>query len=324
MKFPQHPVWIAALLLCIGSVIQPADLLYAQRFTERHHILNPLSVRLADVADSNDTELTWIPTFQGWGGFEGYLLSDDEHAWGSHLGAVAEIVRIGNSESLAVMSTLEHVANAKNDISFNPRAVWWEEGLFYTKRLASAPNTYWQLGYYHRCKHEVDNLELNLERVLIYGSLTGKYITQTTVGQGLSTLALRADLFTIYRDYRTPRLPHTAVQPSYENLIGTLGANWHYRAALPLKQLGWYAKAHLRLTAFSDRSGFVERFSRLEHVAASGGASVGLSVESPQPGGGRLELGLRYEYLADPEIRPFPAPQHLITLGFTFLAPQIW
>jgi len=93
MKFHHHRGRILAFVFFIGSAIQPATLLHAQRFTERHHILNPLSMRLTTVADSNTTELTWIPTFQGWGGFEGYLLSDDEHAWGSHLGAVAEIVQ---------------------------------------------------------------------------------------------------------------------------------------------------------------------------------------------------------------------------------------
>jgi hypothetical protein len=297
----------------------------AQRFTERFFILNPLLQR---IHTSSPTELRWATTFQSWGGFDGYaLVRDDEHAWRNQLGSVAEIFRIGNLASLALLSAVEHVANAKNDISFNPRAVWWEEGLFFTQRVdtnaAEKLPSFWQVGYYHRCKHEIDNLlDARTERVLIYGSLTGKYIWQIPLGLQRLLVAARADVFTIYRDYRTP--DRFDVQPSYNNLWGTLGANAHYHAVLPASQLGWYAKATVRFSAFGDNAGFLSRFRRVDALAGAFGVAAGLSVESHEPGGSRIELGFQYEFLPDPEIRLFPAPQHLLCFGVTFMSPQVW
>jgi hypothetical protein len=296
--------------------------LYAQRFSERFFILNPLQQYVSNPAG----ELLWMPTFQGWGGFNGYaFIKDDEHAWRNELGGLAEILRIGNTASLAIVSVFEHVANDKNDISFNPRAIWWEEGLVWTQRADSMPlSPFWQLGYYHRCKHEIDNLlDSQTERVLIYGSLTGKYIVHVPIGLHYALLALRGDVFTIYRDYRTPR-QFEAVPPSYNHLLASVGANFHYHAALPVKQLGWYAKSYARLTAFGATEGFLERFRRVERIVAAFGLAVGLAVESAGAGGSRLEFGVNYEYLPDPEIKIFPSPQHLLFFGFTLTSPQIW
>jgi hypothetical protein len=319
-------VTATAFILAACACLFAPPPLCAQRFSERFFILNPL---LQHIHTKSPTDLLWAATFQSWGGFDGYaIVRDDEHAWRNQLGSIAEIVRVGNSSSLALLSAVEHVANANNDIRFNPRAVWWEEGLVFTQRVGTediptASSSFWQVGYYHRCKHEIDNLlDSQTERVLIYGSLTGKYFWQVPVGAQHLLVVTRADLYTIYRDYRTP--DRSDADPSYNNLLCTIGANAHYHAALPVPQLGWYAKATTRMTAFGDNAGFFSRFRRVNAIAVALGLAAGVSVESHEPRGSRIEIGFQYEFLPDPEIKIVPAPSHLLCFGVTFTHPYVW
>jgi opacity protein-like surface antigen len=88
-----------------------------------------------------------------------------------------------------------------------------------------------------------------------------------------------------------------------------------------VKQLGWFATARILATAYGTDRDFIGRFATIRDVRTDWSASLGLSVE----GASRVQIGLTYEYLADPETKPFPAPQHFLTLGFTFSSVQgLW
>ena len=55
--------------------------------------------------------------------------------------------------------------------TFNPRAIFWEEGVLAGFRLDEGIAL--QAGYIHRCKHDIDNLEITArgreeQRTLIY------------------------------------------------------------------------------------------------------------------------------------------------------------
>ncbi len=322
------------LCACIVLAFLPT-MIQAQRIPERFILINPLSAPLSRevIAKAADSSCVWMASSGFWSGFERYLASDNAHAWRNPFGGYAEIVRLrsasGKQSSIFAIGTFEHVADPNNDISFNPRAVWWEEGIIYATELDSlrlgttfaAPSTL-QVGYYHRCRHEIDNLFRNESRIMIYGSLTGKYIVQlpSTSPQESAFIAARTDIYTIRTDYRFP-FRHTTTLPSYFDLVGSFGLNAHYRNALPWKQLGWYASARILAAGYAANREFFGRFGAINAGRLDYGATLGLAIE----GAVRCQIGLHYEYLADPEVKPFPEPQHLLSIGFTFLSPQgLW
>lgn len=312
-----------ALLILSGAV-------QAQRIPERFFLVNPLSAPLSreTVAKAADSTCVWMAGMGFWSGFERYAVSDNAHAWRNPFGAYAELVRwrtqTGKQSNVYAVGTFEHVADPNNDISFNPRAVWWEEGVVYSTeldsvRLGSVGGTsYLHIGYYHRCRHEVDNLFRGESRVMIYGSLTGKYMLELrgALPEERFTAGLRTDIYTIRTDYRYP-FSHANTLPSYFDLVGSIGINAQYSNALPWKQLGWYAGIRCLTSAYAANREFFGRFGAINAARLDYGAVWGISID----GAVRCRLGFQYEYLADPEMRPFPQPQHLLSLGFTFLSP---
>ena len=111
-----------------------------------------------------------------WGDFARYLSSTDEdHSYDAKLGAYVELFRLRNLWSVDAASEIELVANPANDIQFQPRVFFWQESIFAMQHLDFLD---WGIGYYHRCRHDIDNLAqfqqagLLLERVCIYDSVT--------------------------------------------------------------------------------------------------------------------------------------------------------
>lgn len=323
-------------LVCVCIVLTLCSArVQAQRIPERFFTINPLSTTLSrDVlAKAADTNLVWMGKFGFWSGFERYAVSDNAHAWRNPFGAFAELVRwhtlTGKQANIFAVGTFEHIADPNNDISFNPRAVWWEEGVVYSTELDSvrfgeylAAPSYLQIGYYHRCRHEIDNLFRNESRVMIYGSITGKYILPlpSSTPNEHAVFSARTDIYTIRTDYRFP-FQYLDVLPSYFDLVASVGVNAHYRNVLPWKQLGWYASARALFTAYAGNRDFFGRFGAINAVRLDYGATLGVSIE----GVVRCHIGLQYEYLADPEMKPFPQAQHLLSLGFAFLSPEgLW
>lgn len=304
-----HYYTVVALLLCC-TWSQAA----AQRFPERFISMNPLGARQADVAEG---EWRWMASVQGWGGFAHYPASSDpEHAWQQTLGAWVELLRIGNSASLTFAGNIEFVANPDNDINFNPRAVMWEEGLFYSWLSGESV---WQVGYFHRCKHDVDNLDYGIQRSLIYGSFSGKLLHPLRMLHPDSTdamLSLRLDVFSARLDDETPDREEERPR-NFNRLLGAMGAALHLRGKLPPKQLGWYAHARGGLSLFSDKEGFGNRFTSIAGAHVNGGAEIGISIE----GGAHFQIGLGWEYLSDIEILPGTVHSHLLSLGFRVLNP---
>ena len=329
------PLRAATAIFCLALAVFP-QLLVAQRFPERFFTINPLGVPLSAeaVAKAGDSNFVWMSGFGFWAGFERYADFDPAHAWRSPFGAFAEIARwrarneqgeYGKRSGIFGVATFDHVADPDNDITFNPRAVWWEEGVVFATELDSArfgESAAWsslQIGYYHRCRHEVDNLFRNESRVMIYGSLTGKYLLEfPRSASGVEGFAsARADVYTIRTDYRFP-FAFDRLKPNFFDLVGSLGVNAHLSGDLPWKQLGWYAGARLFATAFADDRDFFRRFGTINALAFDYGAILGVSVE----GAVRCRIGLQYEYLSDTEMQPFPEARHLLSIGFSFSSPR--
>jgi hypothetical protein len=302
-------VWISLFLLTNPS--------RAQRFPDRWFTLNPLMDTRYPVSEG---EWSWMHSSAGWGEFGAYrLVRDGEHAWVQRLGAFIELFRVGNTTSLAFMSDIEFIANPDNDIRFNPRAVFWQEGFLYTQRTGSS---YWQVGYFHRCKHDVDNLILKRERSLIFGSLQAKYLLPFTIDDGATNAlaVFRADLYTIRQDDRIPANFSTQT-PHVKRMLGTAGAVVHLRRSLSVRPLGLYATYWGMVNFYGIREGVLPRFDGIAQSTVQSGAAAGLAIE----GNAHFRIGFTYEYLSDTGLNPYPEHAHLVTLGIAIVNPAaLW
>lgn len=303
---------IAAVFTCLPS------LAWSMRFAERWITINPLAQVPSGSVSTGASEWTLLPSSGFWGEFGMYRLQrDNEHAWNTKIGGFVELLRTRSEWSLAFVSHIEFVANPHNNIRFNPRAVFWEEGFLLTKR---AGRGYWQVGYLHRCKHDIDNiLPSGFQRSLIYGSLQGKLLLPMTppLRGAEGVVVLRADVFTILQDDRIPSRFDQRL-PRVDRALSAIGIVLHSRVPLSGKLIGGYVTLYNSFQLFGDRSGFFTRFTEVETVTWHGGISAGVSLQ----GQAHLRLGISYEYLADTAINPFPERSHLVMFGVTILDPQ--
>ncbi|HWP81275.1 MAG TPA: hypothetical protein VNN76_01325 [Bacteroidota bacterium] len=283
----------------------------AQRMPERWFSLNPLGSNNSEGSDG----VSLMHSVSSWGGFGGYRITrDNEHAWLQQLGGYIELVRIGNNESLVFTSSIEFIANPHNDIRFNPRATFWEEGFLYTRSVGESA---WQVGYYHRCKHDVDNLLLGKERSLIFGSLLGKYLLPFKIENDEGLAALRLDLYTIRQDDRIPQSFNEAT-PNWKRMLGSLGLNVHVREG-GNATVGWYTTGWFSLTSFGTKENVIFRFDKIDKVTVNGGLAVGYAIR----GNAHFRIGMTYEYLSDTGITPFPERSNLLSFGVTILDPNV-
>lgn len=296
----------------------------ATRLTERWITINPLGVETTSSADG----FSLLDVTGFWGEFGVYGIETDiEHAYNIKLGGFIELFRSGRDWSLAFVSDTEWVANRRDGSFFRPRAAFWKEGFLFTRR--SAGHRFWQLGYVHRCKHDVDNLGTDdcdgggCERTLINGSLQGKLLIPLATGhegRPTSMLTLHGDVFTILQDERTPGR-FSDRPPDYERALGAVGFNVHVRRPLRRDWLGVYANAYSSLQFFGGDEGFFSRFEELDRVTWHGGLSDGVALL----GTAHLRLGIAYEYLEDTSINPYQESSHLVSFGFTVInAHSMW
>ena len=300
---------LAALL---GILVTPS---FAQRFPLRFQSLNPLSL---EVQDTLANEASWLHSMGGWGEFSGYtLLRDEDHAWLQRLGGYVEIFRVGDEMSLAFLSNIEFIADPHNDIKFNPRAIFWDEGFLFTQRLE---DTYWQVGYFHRCKHDIDNYFLGTERSLIFGSVYGAYLlpwqAESQLEEGL--FAFRADVYTIRQDDRFP-VSTRQLEPNLKRMLGSLGATAHFRKTLSSKYWGIYSTVWSMMNFYGEKEGIINRFGAIKTALFNGGVSLGIALQ----GKVHMRLGVSYEYLSDTGMNPAPGKAHLMTVGVTFIDPTV-
>jgi hypothetical protein len=288
---------------------------WAQRFPDRWIAFDPLR----DTTDRIPSDqIRWMHSSAGWGEFGGYILDRDaEHAWLQRLGALIELARIGEHTSIAFTTEIEFIANPDNNIRFNPRAVFWQEGLLVT---VARGDHRWQLGYYHRCKHDVDNLSIGRERSLIYGSLLARYLVPFTHDQWVGVGVLRGDLFTIRQDDRTPPFDDGSM-PNHTRLIGSLGASLHLQRPIVGSLLGLYTSSWLTVTGFRAATDATAIINRPRQATLQGGVAAGIAIT----GHAHFRIGVAWEYLADTGINPRPEHAHLVSLTISIVNPKaLW
>jgi hypothetical protein len=305
---------IQCFYLIILAVLIFTVTVNSQRMAERMHIFNPL---FNENNHNQEDETKWINSVSGWGEFGGYLYSQGEsHAWYQKLGGFFEFFRTSDKHSLSALSNIEFIADPHNDINFNPRAIFWEEAILYSY---NAGEGYWQAGYYHRCKHDIDNLDIGYERSLIYGSILGRYIHYVIKNESTTALAsIRGDLYTILQDYR---------KPAYNGLEKPVTGDLSFSSALNFNikhflsgMAGIYFSSFTQFNFYSADRGMLKKLVTIDDIYFSGGAETGIFLE----GRGRLQLALRYEYFRDTGFDIIPSQEHLVSLGISFLPSEVF
>jgi hypothetical protein len=284
-----------------------SSLIYSQRMIERMVSFNPLF----NERNNAGGEISWINTISGWGEFGGYLHNGDgNHGWYQKLGGFAEFFRISDKQSLSLLSNIEFIADPHNDINFNPRAIYWEEAILYSFRTGK---DFWQIGYYHRCKHDIDNLDLGFERSLIYGSIHGRYHHPFQIKGRTEVLAsVRGDLYTILQDHKKPK-PEELLSSVASNLSFSTSFNLNVRHKLS-GIAGLFFSSFLQLDFYSTREGIFRKLVSINDTGINGGAETGLFLE----GRGRMKFALRFEYFTDTGINLLPQHAYLGSLGLSF------
>ncbi len=156
-----------------------------------------------------------------------------EQAWQFRTHVQAEVYRFTDSTRDVQLTTSieahqELTANPLNDISFNPRAMRWEEFFWFHIGL---PDVSLRAGFVHRCKHDIDNLggadEYNptspllaeQRTIILTGPTIAASIAPISGSAGTFTLAGGFEYFLNSSDNRTPR--------SYTASWNTMqGAGW--------------------------------------------------------------------------------------------------
>ncbi len=213
------PWLILTSLLCGAG--QP---MLAQIKPSRTVLVEPLDVRAAPGVAAD----AWFAAeaFRGWGSYE------DEQAWQYRMHGGIEPFRFGEDSTAAITTSLqfhsELTASSKNALGFNPRTARWEEMLLV--HLRASPLTL-QAGWFHRCKHEIDNSEppddaddpsyQPTRRVLIVSGPMAMVVSPAlTTPLGRLRVTGGAEWYVVNDDYRTPDSIRTG------SWTGLQGAVW--------------------------------------------------------------------------------------------------
>jgi len=271
-------------------------------------------VDLTPFDDSSRSEKTaFLKGMKVWGEFGQYLLErDDDHRWNVTIGGMVELY--GSLDwSLFFETHIHLLADPNNEISFNPRAFMWEEGLLFGTRSGGHV---FEFGYLHRCKHDVDNLELlettgrEESRSLMYGSITGRWRYRGPDSDTWTVKPLlEAHVYVKLQDQRFP-LSARGIEPDIEAMIAALRLKCTVSRKIGE---GYFAgiTGDIRLSAFGFSGN--QRFSSPHKIQTEPAGEVFLDISGEAA---ILRLFGRYVYLPDSFIRPVPVSSSLFLFGF--------
>ncbi len=288
-----------------------SHLAFPQRLMERNTMIVPLA---DSISYDQGTGISFAHSLSGWAGFGNYLASSDEsHEWVHELGATVELMRFSNRATLGITTSIEFIADPFNNINFNPRSIWWSEGLFYMRKTEKG---FWRAGYYHRCKHDIDNLSLGEERRLIFGSLHGEYFVPVRSDEESEFwYAIGTEIYTIRQDDRVPFNP-APESLNHMKLLASFSLKFHHLKRFSNPKFGWYANGFLQPNFYSGNEGLTDRFSDIDRLNASFGLSAGLALI----GNGQIRIGFNYEYHPDTTVPILPVGSHLLSFGIRGLS----
>lgn len=247
-----------------------------------------------------------------WGNLaRGFGSTDERFAWSMSFGGIIQFVE-GENSMFYLQGDADVLSDNHNDIGFNPRAIFWTEGLVYGLRLDSTNELH--LGYIHRCKHDIDNLDkqvvaANEERTLIYGSLMGKYVARDFqfIEMNTSTSA-QLDMYLYKQDYRYPfELTDSGASVTDLNFSLELSAKvdiGHFGDVVA------YFRPQVRISSYNWLK-TIQQDQRLE---------VGVELKGEAT---TMDIFIGTERLEDDMNRPLPVNSRYVYLGLRFIANSI-
>lgn len=251
-----------------------------------------------------------------WGNLaRGFKSTDDRFAWSVSFGGIIGFAEWENS-SLYLQGDAEVLADTYNDISFNPRSIFWTEGIMYGMRLSEVSDLH--VGYIHRCKHDIDNLgnnqvAANEERTLIYGSLQGKFVTRDfklpeNYLMGTFDMYAALDYYLVKQDYRLPH-EYADAGNSVEDLTFSLDLGMKARM-IPIGDVMLYLRGAWK---FSGYNGF-------EDIRTDARAEFGAELKGEAMS---MDIFLGVEDLKDDMNRVPPVKTTYTYVGFRFIPNNI-
>ncbi|MBS1913311.1 MAG: hypothetical protein JST22_15085 [Bacteroidetes bacterium] len=314
MKFPV-PL-LRALLLATAFAACARDAA-AQNLPDRAVVLDPLGNHAADT-----NGFAWLNAMQLYGEFSRYSNgSGAHHRWNAKSGGFIEFARWDSTWSIGMMGTMEMVADAASDIGFNPRAIFWEEGILASVRLNH--DAAFQFGYMHRCKHDVDNLEPYLysnrieQYTLIYSGLTTRLLLRPRlVADGpvqlFASAAARNDAFLHLYDERHPQEAERTGRNMY-TLADALNLTARIDARPHDARYGLHLSAGSMLSLFGSGTDLGGRWRNLQIETAVPFVELGLDLFNPRAGA--FTVFARGEWQRDGAIDPFTTAARLFAVG---------
>lgn len=281
--------FLSAILLLLNDT-------FPQRLIDRNFIINPLFSGKASV------------DFNAFGEFGMYRIQrDNSHSWLQKLGIVIDFYKTSDF-SFSGISSIEFISDPHNDIRFNPRAIFWDEGFFITKKLEK---NFLQVGYYHRCKHDVDNLFNRYERTLIYGSVSIKYIVPKLLSNNFDNLLqFKTDFYTLKYDHKFPKI---ITKESYDKLISSFGTNLHNSFTVN-PSISLLLNLNFIFSLYSNNKDFLEQFTDIHSTSFNYGISTGIEIGEKK----FIKFLLNYEYNFDAGIELEPSKSKLFYLSALF------
>jgi len=237
---------------------------------------------------------------------------DDRHRWNATVGGAVELLG-ANAWNFVFETNLHLAVDPNNNMSFNPRALVWEEGLLLGRRFGS---NIWHIGVQQRCKHDIDNVEVlrvtgrEEERALIYSSAMLRWERTSFRISGIDfSPTVETHFYIFLQDQRFP-VQTRSIGASVESYIGAVRFQLSASRRLsPMAAAG--AAIDLRSTALGPSGS--RRFSALHAIRNDWSAEAWLEAIGSAAS---LRLFLRYVEQPDDFITPVPQAASLLCIGF--------
>ncbi|HET9137255.1 MAG TPA: hypothetical protein VFO76_11500 [Candidatus Kapabacteria bacterium] len=308
--------YLIAVLLFLSVSSASAQLFPSRSFMPSFTFRDPTDI----------TSSTKYLTQQGmWGNLSrGFESEGQRFAWDISFGGFFELVQWKKS-NISFVGDFEVLADIYNNISFNPRAIYWTEGFLYSLNLAQDSVGIGQdlaFGYTHRCRHDIDNIDYNTvgsgeERTLIYGSLNARYLIRNIPAELFPNMRLhlgfQLDQYLIRQDDRLPKpdpLKPLPQQYDIDSLNTSLSMN------LKADLAKWdstilYVREHAILSAYNAYSTITLNL-REELGLEFSGAGTRMNIFAGIEGFDRDDYN-----------RPIPTPSNFFYVGFRFIGKNV-
>ena len=254
----------------------------------------------------------FLPSTQFWGEAGLYTAGRDvNHRWEVAIGGAVEALG-AEQWSVYFESSVLLAVDPNNNVAFNPRAFFWNEGLFVAWRSGAAV---WTAGLRQLCKHDVDNVELEHEtgveqqRSIIDGGVLARWERDAFETSGIALRPLLEAAVTLSTEDQRFPAGTRSIGPSVDAFLGALRGRLTADAALSSATRGGLT-VDVRGTLLGQSPG--KRFSAVRSLRVEPALEGFVAF----PGdAASIRVFARYAAMADDFISTPPRSATLVALG---------